>query len=103
MPWLQSLQEQARGRLNLLQTFPNQEGTQRLAERIIFSVPSKSPQGSSAFAADPTSITSSLETTVSHSIYLPGITRRASGFCIFPLKGDMGWALSNPPGDLLAE
>lgn len=24
---------------------------------------------------------------MSHSIYLPGITRRASAFCIFPLKG----------------
>lgn len=39
MPWLQSLQEQARGKLNLPQTFPNQEGTQSLGEGIIFIVP----------------------------------------------------------------
>lgn len=39
MLWLQSLQEQARGRLSLLQTFPNQEGTQSSGEGITFSVP----------------------------------------------------------------
>lgn len=39
MLWLQSLQEQARGKLNLPQTFPNEEGNQSLGEGIIFSVP----------------------------------------------------------------
>lgn len=101
MPWLQSLQEQARGKLNLPQIFPNQEGTQSLVEGIIFSVPGKSPQGSLALAADPTSTTSSSKTALSSSIYLPGVTRRASGFCIFLLKGDTGWALCNPSSDLL--
>lgn len=42
------------------------------------------------------------QATVSHSIYLPGTNRRASGVCIVHLKGDTGWALFNLPSDLLA-